>query len=251
MQADQVAVQMYTLREQAAEDLDATFWKLAEMGYKAVEFAGYYDNDVKDIAAMLERHGLRAPAAHIPYPHFADAFDTVLEDAKTLGYEWLIVPMSPVREASEDEAMRVIEELNGYARKVTDAGLKFAYHNHDLEFRIAYDDGTTWFDRLVANSDPSLKLELDAFWVFRGGRDAAEVIRDLGDRVKLVHIKDADPDEPSRDLPFGEGSLDWAAIIAASRAAGVEYYVVEQDNPRDVFVDVETALRNAEAWEQS
>lgn len=249
MKMDQVAVQMYTLRQHAAEDLDGTLWRLADIGYKLVEFAGLYDNSAADVAAMLERHGMRAPAAHIPYDAFLDRFDSVVDDAKTLGFEWVIVPALPKRDIDEAQAQEFISNLDSFGERASAAGLKFAYHNHAFEFENTYDDGTTFFDRLVAGTDPAtVKLELDAFWVNRGGADPASLLRDLGDRVRLVHIKDAARDDASVDVPFGEGGLDWEAILGASDAAGVEYYVVEQDNPGDAFEDVTVAFRNAAQW---
>lgn len=249
MRADQIAVQMYTLREHAAADLDATFWRLAEIGYKQVEFAGYYDHPVADVAAMLERHGLRAPASHVQYAAFDENLNGVVEDAKTLGIEWLIVPMAPIRDAGDDLIIETIGKLNEFGTRVADAGLKFAYHNHAFEFEAVLDDGLTVFDRLLTDTDPeTVKLELDAFWANRAGQDPAQLMRDHGDRMRLVHIKDAGKDDPSKDVPFGEGTLDWKAIIDAADAAGVEYYVTEQDNPGDAFEDVATALRNAENW---
>lgn len=249
MRIDQVAVQMYTLRQHAAEDLDATFWRLADIGYKQVEFAGLYDNSVEDVVAMLERHGLRAPAAHIQYTALQERFDGVIEDAKALGFEWVIVPALPKREIDEALAQEFVSSLNTFGMRVSDAGLKFAYHNHAFEFENTYDDGTTFYDRLIAGTDPDhVKFELDAFWVNRGGVDPVRVLRDHGDRMRLVHIKDALKGDASVDVPFGEGGLDWESILDVADTAGVEYYVVEQDNPGDAFEDVTTALRNAEKW---
>lgn len=249
MKMDQVAVQMYTLRQHAAEDLDGTLWRLADIGYKQVEFAGLYDNSAEDVAAMLERHGLRAPAAHIPYDAFRENFDGVIEDAKTLGFEWVIVPALPKREIDEELAQEFISNLNAFGQRASAAGLKFAYHNHAFEFENTYNDGTTFFDRVVAGTDPDVvKLELDAFWVNRGGFDPARILRDNADRVALVHIKDAAKGDAASDVPFGEGGLGWEAILGAADAAGVDYYIVEQDNPGHAFEDVTMAFRNAEKW---
>jgi len=249
MRIDQVAVQMYTLRQHAAEDLDGTLWRLADIGYKLVEFAGLYDNSAEDVAAMLERHGMRAPAAHIPFQRFDEDFDGVVAEARVLGYEWVIVPALPKREIDEALAAEYAGKLNDFGRRVADAGLKFAYHNHAFEFDNVYADDTTFYDRLIAGTDAeTVKLELDAFWVSRGGADPARILRDHGDRVRLVHIKDAQRGDAAFDVPFGEGALDWEAILDASDKAGVAYYVVEQDKPGDAFEDVTVALRNAEKW---
>jgi sugar phosphate isomerase/epimerase len=248
MNIDQIAVQMYTLRQHATEDLDGTLWRLADIGYKLVEFAGLYGNTPEDAAAMLERHGLRAPAAHIPFQRFEEDWNGVVDEARTIGYEWVIVPALPKREIDEDLAAEYIGKLNDFGGKAADAGLKFGYHNHAFEFENTYGDDT-FYDRLIAGTDPdAVKFELDAFWVNRGGVDPARMLRDYGDRIRLVHLKDAARGHAGSDVPFGEGALDWEAILEASGKAGVEYYVVEQDNPADAFEDVTVALRNAEKW---
>ncbi len=250
MRMDQVAVQMWTLRQAAAEDLDGTLWRLSDIGYKLVEFAPVpSDNSPEEIAAMLERHDLRAPAGHISLQRLTDEFDTVIDEARTIGYEWIIVPSLPKREIDEDLAGEYVATLNDLGRRVTAAGYKFGYHNHAFEFENTYSDNTTFFDRLVAGTDPeSVKFELDAFWANRGGADPARIVADHPDRMRLVHIKDAQQGDAAVDVPFGEGGLDWEAILDASEQAGVEYYIVEQDNPGDAFEDVTIALRNAEKW---
>lgn len=161
------------------------------------------------------------------------------------------MPALPKREIDEALAQEYISNLNSFGQRASAAGLKFAYHNHAFEFENTYNDGTTFFDRIVAGTDPdAVRLELDAFWVNRGGFDPARILRDNGDRVALVHIKDAAKGDAASDVPFGEGGLDWEAILGAADAAGVEYYVVEQDNPGDAFEDVTVAFRNAQKWSE-
>ena len=197
MKIDQVAVQMYTLRQAAAEDLDGTLWRLADIGYKLVEFAGIYDNAPEDVAAMLDRHGMRAPAAHIPWQRFDEDFDGVIAEATAIGYEWVIVPITPKREIDEDHAAEYVGKLNEFGRKSADAGFKFAYHNHAFEFDNIYNDDTTFYDRLIAGTDPdTVKLELDAFWVNRGGVDPARMLRDHGDWMELGS---ADEQKPAKE----------------------------------------------------
>ncbi|HEV2072707.1 MAG TPA: hypothetical protein VGR29_03610, partial [Thermomicrobiales bacterium] len=96
-------------------------------------------------------------------------------------------------------------------------------------------------------------FELDAMWAAVGGYEPDEVIKSHADRIRLVHLKDASREDPRTDVPFGEGVLDWGAILSASRNAGVEYYITEQDrpNPDDVLGDVRTSLVNAEGMAES
>jgi sugar phosphate isomerase/epimerase len=111
------------------------------------------------------------------------------------------------------------------------------------------DDGTTIFENLLAITDPELvSFELDLFWAAVGGYEPDQVMRQHADRISLVHLKDGSSLERGKDVPFGEGVLDWGAILSAARDIGVEYYITEQDNPNpeNPVGDVETALRNAE-----
>jgi sugar phosphate isomerase/epimerase len=145
------------------------------------------------------------------------------------------------------------EQMNGYARALKDAGLKFGYHNHNFEFEEKAASGKNLFDTLLDVTEPGLVyFELDAFWAAVGGYEPDEVIKANADRIRLVHLKDASRDNARQDVPFGEGVLDWGAVLSAARNAGVEYYITEQDNPNPANPagDVQTALRNAERMAQ-
>ena len=100
------------------------------------------------------------------------------------------------------------------------------------------------WDVLVRETDPALvRLELDLYWIKYGGADPETVLRDVGDRVSLVHLKDMAPDDTRSDLPVGEGTMPWQELIPAADAVGAEWYIAEQDNPRDALEDVKISLQ--------
>lgn len=254
MKREEIGVQMYTLREMAASDLDATLGEVAKAGYAGVEFAGFYGHAAEDVRAMLDRYGLKAFAAHIPVTQFEGDIESVVNDLTAIGASWGIVPwVSP--EARNESSMRDLGlKMNAYASRLSDADIKFGYHNHDFEFTEKVGTGETLFHTLLNVTDPELVFfELDAMWASVGGYEPDEVIRSHADRIRLLHLKDASKDDPRKDVPFGEGVLDWGAILSAARNAGVEYYITEQDkpNPDDVLGDVRTSLRNAEGMAES
>ena len=254
MKRDQIGVQMYTLREMAAKDLDATLGTVAKMGYAGVEFAGFYGHTAQDVRAMLDKYGLKAFAAHIPATQFEADVESVVNDLTAIDAAWGIIPwVSP--EHRDEAFMRDLGvKMNTYARCLKDAGIKFGYHNHDFEFTTKGESGDTLYQMLLNVTEPELVFfELDAFWASVGGYEPDQVIRNNADRIRLVHLKDASRNDARKDVPFGEGVLDWGAILSAARAAGVEYYITEQDNPdpENPAGDVETALRNAENMAQS
>jgi sugar phosphate isomerase/epimerase len=253
MKRDQIGVQMYTLRQQAAEHLDATLASVAKMGYPGVEFAGFQGHSASDVRAMLDTHGLKAFAAHIPATDFASRLDGVIDDLKVIGARWGIIPWIGPEDRSEAGMRALGEKMNGYGRALHEAGLRFGYHNHNFEFEENAESGANLFDTLIQITEPGLvSFELDAFWAAVGGYEPDQVIKANADRIRLVHLKDASRDDPGKDVPFGTGVLDWGAILSASRSAGVEYYITEQDNPNpdDPAGDVQTALRNAEKMSQ-
>lgn len=253
MKREQIGVQLYTLREMAAKDLDATLGAVAKMRYPGVEFAGFQGHSARDVKSMLDRHNLKAFSAHIPVVQFESDLESVVNDLTTIGASWGIVPAVKQEDRTEEGMRRLGPRMNEWASRLKEAGIRFAYHNHDFEFSITGENGETLFDTLMSITDPELVFfELDAMWAVVGGYEPDEVIKANPGRIKLVHLKDASKEDVRKDVPFGEGVLDWGAILSASRNAGVEYYITEQDNPNpdDPVRDVETALRNAESMAQ-
>ncbi|MDQ3657532.1 MAG: sugar phosphate isomerase/epimerase [Chloroflexota bacterium] len=255
MNTNQIGIQLYTIREAAAADLDAALGRVAEIGYTAVEFAGFQGLTAPTVKGLLDKHGLKAAAAHVPLSDFRNRLDGVIDDLTTIEAEWGIVPSVPSSDRSEAGMLGLGREFDAYAERLQTAGIKFAYHNHDFEFSETTANGKTLFDTMVEITTPGLVyFELDAFWAAVGGFDPSRVISQNAERIGLVHLKDGPEGGVARgnDVPFGEGTLDWDGILAAARAAGVSWYITEQDNPNpeDPFGDVATALKNAKAAAQ-
>lgn len=249
MNKQQIGIQLYTLRALAAVDFDDTLAKVAAAGYPGVEFAGFQGLTATEVRGLLDKHGLKAFSAHIPVEAFRSDIDQVISDLQTVGATWGIVPWIAPDARTPEAFAKLGEEFNSFGQKLQEAGLKFGYHNHNFEFETKDENGATIWDNFIAATEPGLvSFELDAFWAEVGGYDAASVIQKNPDRIKLVHLKDASREDAKKDVPFGEGVLDWGAILSAARAAGVEYYITEQDNPSetDPVGDVMTAYRNAE-----
>lgn len=249
MKRDQIGVQLYTLREMAAKDLNATLREVATMGYAGVEFAGFHGHSAAEVRGMLDEYRLKAFSAHIPLAAFDGDIEQVVSDLQTIGAPWGVVPFVSPEDRSPAFFAELGDKMNSYGSRFQEAGLKLGYHNHDFEFTMTAEDGRTIFDTLVSITDPALvSFELDLFWAAVGGYEPDGVMRQHPDRIKLVHLKDGKELARDKDLPFGEGSLDWGAILSVAREIGVEYYITEQDNPNpeNPLGDAETALRNAE-----
>ncbi len=248
MNLDRIALQLYTVRQEAAQDFLGTLRRVAEIGYPAVEFAGFGGVPVPELRATLDELGLRAMGAHVPIANFETRLPDVLADLRTLGCSYAVVPWLPPERRGDDQLPELCALFNRLGAACREAGLVFAYHNHDFEFAPL--DGApgrqTFFDVLVAETDPDLVgFELDVYWAAYAGLDPIQLLRHLGRRVPLVHLKDMAPGADRGIAAFGVGTLPWPEILAAATDAGVAWGIVEQDNPRDAFADARTGLESA------
>ncbi len=227
-----LGIQLYTLRSLMARDFEGTLATVAEIGYREVEFAGYFNRSPAQVRDALANAGLTAPATHISYElATGDAWGATLEAAATIGHDALIVPSLPGSlRASLDGFRRVADGLSRAGERAAAAGLRFGYHNHDFEF--APMDGRVPFDVLLEASDPDhVLIELDVFWATKGGADPIAYLNRQPGRVRWIHAKDMDASGAMVDI--GAGRIDFAAIIRAGGAAGLEHVFVEHDTPAD------------------
>jgi sugar phosphate isomerase/epimerase len=250
---DQISIQLFTLRDQLAIDLEGTLATLAEIGYTRVEHAGFLGRTVTAFKAALDTAGLRATSGHvqIPQPFDPSAWSASLADANLLGSRYIVHPFfgidfgtgAVVRTTAPWRAFA--RDLNRAGRMARAAGLKLGYHNHNWEFFRLTDDPTrTAYDVLTQATDPDLvHLELDLFWAVRGARDPVDLIRQHRGRVLQYHVKDLNQAGSFADP--GQGLLDFARIFRHSDTAGVREYIVERDDagspPREPADALDTA----------
>lgn len=243
---DRIALQLYTLRAEAARDLLGTLAAAARIGYRAVELAGYHGVPVSQVRAVLDDLGIRAVAAHVPWEDFEDRPREALDELLTLGCAYAVVPSLPRALQRPDAVPDVAERIRTWSALCAARDVRLGYHNHAFELELTGPGGETLLDLLVAGTEPAdLLLELDVYWARVAGADPIALIERHAGRVALIHLKDMRRD--GRDAPVGEGILPWPEIAGAARRARVDWYVVEQDEPDDPLADVATSLRNARA----
>ncbi len=236
---ERIGVQLYTVRSLMENDFEGTIRQVAALGYKEVEFAGYYDRSPEDIHALLEESGLTAPATHILIEDMRADLAGIIEMAKAMGHTYVVCPY-----LSEEE--RTLEHYRQHAMFFNEAGaycqengLQFAYHNHDFEFFPT--DGVIPYDILLADTDPDLvKLELDLYWTTKAGVSATDLFARQPGRFPCVHVKDMGPAEEM--VQVGQGSIDFAELFSYSDQAGVQHYFVEHDHPEDPMQSVTGAI---------
>ncbi len=241
---NKVGVQLYTVRDLMKDDFEGTIAKVAKVGYKEVEFAGYFGRTASQINDVLAKNGLKAPSTHVQYDELDDKFPSVIEFSKAIGLEYIICPWIPEDlRKSPDIWKQASAKFNKCGEQSNKAGMQFGYHNHWFEFLPT--NGKLPYDELLKMCDPKLvKFEMDLCWITAAGADPLKYFNAYPGRFPLVHVKDlktmpkitsggAQNYGDTVDLTeVGSGVIDWKRIFAQSEKAGIKHYVVEHDHPK-------------------
>jgi len=235
------SVQLYSVRDAVADDLQGAVARLAEIGFENVEpyaFAERTDEYERAFAAS----GISAPSGHAAVID-SDEPDRIFEAAARLGIGTVIDPLIPAeRWQSVDDIARTAARVNELAARAATFGLGFGYHNHAWEIATRI-DGRPALHAFVDRLDAGVRLEIDTYWATIGGADAPELLRGLAERVGFIHVKDGPiSDDVTTQLPAGQGAVDVAGVLAAAPQA---LRVVEFDSySGDVFAGIAASL----AW---
>ena len=238
-----VGLQLYTVREQLAADFDGTLARVAALGVREVEFAGYHGRAAAQVKAALRRHGLLAPSAHVTTAELRGGLESVIEAAQLIGHRYLVCGYVPAEERrSLDDYRRLAELLNRAGGLTRRARIQLCYHNHDFEFEKI--DGQIPYDLLLAQTDARLvRMQLDLYWISKAGRSPLDYFAKHPGRFPSVHVKDMDATARRSFTEVGRGVIDFKNIFAAAPRAGVRHYFVEQDEtPASPFDSVKISL---------
>lgn len=233
-----LSYQLYSSRN--FPPLADTLSMLAGIGYREVEgFGGLFDAgaDLARLRDMLDQNGLTMPTCHVGLDEIEGNPVSAIERAGKLGVERVYVPfLMPEARPTDAAGWRAFgQRLAEAGKPVRDAGLDFGWHNHDFEFRPV-DGDVLPIDLLLGASD-DLSFEFDVAWAVRAGADPMNWIDRYAGRITSAHVKDIAAPGTCLDedgwADVGHGTLDWAGLMAALRAAGTRHFIVEHDNPAD------------------
>jgi sugar phosphate isomerase/epimerase len=243
-----IALQLYTVRDEAARDFTGTLRQVAEIGYAGVEFAGTGGLSAEELRRLLDDLGLRVAGSHTGLDDLERNLSAALDFSQAIGNPYVVCPWLPQERRGSADGYRALGDLlNRVGAACKERGLQLCYHNHDFEFQRF--DGQYALDILYAATDPNLvQAELDTYWIKKAGVDPAAYIRQYAGRAPLIHLKDMATDEKGSFAEVGEGTQDWSSIFEASEAGGARWYIVEQDVcPRPPLESVTISLRNLRA----
>src|SRR2546430_674477 len=265
-----VGLQLFTLFNVIDNDVKGVLKKVADIGYKEIESAfskkgGYYGMKPKEFTALVKDLGMSWTSHHVlgaPFKMPANAkpmldangkpisfpamrnlkenMQELIDEAAEGGIPYLVCANTPT--GSLNEIKSSIEVLNKSAEACKKAGITFAYHNHDAEFKEV--EGKIPYHLLLTETNPDLlKMELDLCWVTKAGVDPVELFRNHPGRFSLWHVKDIDK-ELKGPLPVGTGIIDFKRIFANAELAGMKHFFVEHDMPADPFASITTSINN-------
>jgi sugar phosphate isomerase/epimerase len=256
-----IGLQLYTVRDAMKADFAGTIGKVAAIGYKEMEFAGYFDHSPKDVRAILDKNGLTSPSCHVGYDVVEKKWPETLESAQVIGQTFVVCPMIDEKlRKSPDGYKRVAELFNKAGEASKKAGIQFAYHNHYWEFEPdPLLGGKFPYDFLLESTDANdVKMELDLCWISVAGQDPVAYFKKYPGRFPLVHVKDMkklpnvqpnqiatlNMEQLEKELTsVGDGIIDWKRIFAAGSIGGIQHYFVENDAPKDAFANIAASYK--------
>ena len=244
-----LAVQLYTIREEIKKDLKGSLEKIARIGYKNVETAFWPEGmDIQEAADALEELNLGVSSCHVELP-IGDQKQKMLDTAKTFDCRRVIWHGWPEdkRYSTLKGTRELIKIYNDSNKIAKDNGLQFGLHNHWWEYSNIV-GGKLVYEVLLEEVDKDVFLEIDTYWVKVAGHDPAKIITQLGNRAKMLHVKDGPAvwnqklavDEVDPMTPVGKGTQNIPAIIKAAKYA--DWFVVEMDK---TSIDVYEALKQS------
>ena len=251
----EAGINLFTLRKQISTEADflATANRLREMGYSYIQFSGGpYDADM--IARVSKESGLPVVLTHVPMDRILNETEALMEEHAKFGCHNIgLGAMTTSVIADKDSYKAKIEELDAAGEKMAKNGFNFFYHHHHFEF-IKH-DGECVMDYMIENAK-HINFTADTYWLQFGGVNVCEYLKKLNGRIECVHLKDyhiesfIDEKEKTKFkpnfAPVGDGTIDFKAAVAAAKASGAKYFLVEQDNASemaDPFGQVERSIK--------
>ena len=256
-----IGIQLYSIRDAMSADVPGTLKKVADIGYKNLELAGYangkfYGYSPAEFKKIVNDLGLVALSSHTQVESASISLDKAKLMADThaeLGVKFCIKPWIEEVDRNIEQYKKMIGDCNEVARVTKNVGIQFGYHNHNFEF--ANINGIVpYYDLFLPGMDAGLiTMELDLFWAAKGGQDPVAMFKKYPGRFQLLHMKDMHTNqapffEVKKDdiCSVGEGVIDFKRILAAKETAGTKYIFVEDDNQGNgkPFEGIDTSIKN-------
>lgn len=234
-------IQLYSLRDEIPKGIENVISQIAKAGYSYVEGFGFSDKNgyfglsSEKFKDLLNTYHLTSPSSHFDFGDWEKTQDdnilkSYIASAQVLKQKYVTIPfINPKIFKSIESSKAFAKKVNRAGKIVKDAGLKLAYHNHDIEF---FDlNGTTGYDILLQETDPDLvDFEMDLYWVVNAKKDVLKYFESYPGRFTMWHIKDMRKSDITLNTEIGNGLINFKPIFAKAKLAGLKYPIVEQES---------------------
>ncbi len=237
-----LALELYSLRDACKADLAGTIREVAQIGYVAVEFAGYFDHSAEQLKAMLDENGLKCAGTHTSLDSISDQnIEATAKFNAVFGNPYLIVPgVGAEYHGSRDGALRLADKLSQASKTAAEFGARVGYHNHSWEF-APLPNGDIPLELMAANAPPEVIWQFDTGNAQEAGYDPIPFLENWKSRMGTVHLKPFAADFANYFV--GEDDTDWKAIFAALEGGATEYFIVEQERYPEPLTPQECVAR--------
>ncbi|MCQ2432290.1 MAG: sugar phosphate isomerase/epimerase [Clostridia bacterium] len=211
-------IQMYSVRDLASQDLEAALKAVAEIGYKYIEFAGFFGHSAEEVKGWLDKYGLVCSGTHSSWTELRDDFENVVKYHKIIGNKNYIIPGADL--STPEKLYEFVDFCNEFAPKLAAEGMTLQYHNHAHEFHL-HEDGIMIYS--VLENCTKINLETDTYWLYVGKTNPTAVLDRLHGRISHIHVKDGDINGNGK--PLGMGTAPVADVVAKAKAYGMTMVV--------------------------
>ena len=225
----QLGLQLYTIRQETAKDFLGTIRKVAEIGYRGVEFSGYYGANARNLKNTLDRAGLKSAGTTVPWAVLENGLEASIEYCRLIDCPAIVCPwIDAEMRQSLDGFKKIVERYHHFGAMCAENGLRFLHHIHGFEFESMA--GTNLMDYLLEHCDPKLvNFEIDVYWVEHAGVDSVQFMQKHADRCPYIHFKDTKDKKNFHDTEIGEGAIDMPSIMRLGKTHQAEWFIVEQE----------------------
>jgi len=230
------SIQLYSLRDTTQNSMDAALKAVSELGYTAVEFAGFFGHTADEINEMLKKYNLKVSGTHSGLQDLIDNFDETVAFHKAIGNKHYIIPGTDLW--SQEKIDYFVENVNVLQKKLEEHGISLGFHNHAREFHVN-EDGSFPYDQIIYRTD--IELEVDTFWAYVGMKDPIKLLERIKDRINFIHIKDGYED--GKGIPLGRGNAPVEAVYKWAKENGklmvVESETLTPDGPTEAKICID------------
>jgi len=236
-----LGLELYTVRHLLDKDVPGTLKLVKDWGFTDVEGGNWYGRSAAEFKTLIGQYGLRMQSILTGYEKLRDDAAGAIAEAKAVGASYLGTAWIPHQGAlTRTHVDEAIANFSKWGKALKAEGLQFHYHVHGYEFQPSPDG--TLLDTLIKNTPPEVALQMDVFWVMRGGGNPEKLLTSYPGRFQLMHLKDiavgtplgdptgSAPDETS--VPLGKGQVNWATLLKIAPGAGVKMFYIEDEHPK-------------------